>query len=130
MSWMITDLTKLRGTCYIEVLPGEYKGRSWNPESVYFTEKNFAVIETAIRDHCPDYNPYGFTDIDRSVWSDIVADLERLIAEPVIPLPRDLSRQSASQAEDTESLKEMLIDFTHWARQVMDSNETVSVLGL
>ncbi len=77
MSWMIRDQSELESTCYIELLPGKYEGTSWNEESVFFDEECFGFIERKIVRHCPKYDHYSFTDINRSTWEFILADLNR-----------------------------------------------------
>ena len=36
---IIIDQSEMEGTCYIEVLPGQYKHKCWNSESIYFSEE-------------------------------------------------------------------------------------------
>jgi hypothetical protein len=143
MSWMITDHRKLEGTCYMEVLPGKYKGECWNSQSVFFEEEHFSFIEPTIIRHCPKYDHYAFTDINKSIWENILADLERL-HENI----RDSSRLSdiradvdlffttteqrflESEAENMKHLRQMLNDFIRWARTTLESHDTIAVLGM
>ena len=143
MSWMITDRTELSGTCYIEVLPGRYENRCWNPQSVFFAEEHFCFIEPTIIRHCAEHDHYSFTDIDRSKWQHILADLEQFANEVdassqlpdtngVVKLGPETRKSSPfqSEGEDVASLREMLLGFTRWVRQTLESHDTIAVLGI
>lgn len=96
MSW-ITDYRQLSGTCYIEVLPGKFQNQHWNPESVFFCEEHFGLIERIIARHFKDYDHFGFSDIDRASWLSIVSDLDEIVGAP-------LETSSGSSADSSEPL--------------------------
>ena len=143
MSWMITDQSQLSGTCYIEVLPGKYENQCWNPESVYFEEEHFGFIEPTIVRHCPEHDHYAFTNISRLKWQAIVADLERfanMIGDETRPSNIEgqvglffaTTKQSflRSDEENMAELRAMLIEFISWIRKMLDSHDTIAVLGM
>ncbi|MCB9951768.1 MAG: hypothetical protein H6824_12375 [Planctomycetaceae bacterium] len=143
MSWMITDHRELKGTCYMEVLPGQYGGKCWNGQSVYFEEEHFGFIEATIIRHCPKYDHCAFTEINKTTWEKILAELEDLYADI-----GDSSRLAdvrskvdlfflnteeqflSSEAENMKRLREMLRDFTRWMRATLNMHDTVTVLGM
>jgi hypothetical protein len=141
MSWMITDQNELRGTCYIEVLPGKYQNKCWTPQSVYFEEAHFGFIELTIIRHCPKYDHYAFTDINKAIWQNILADLDRLqqrigkstrlsdIRDEVF-ITMTESRFVESEAENMRELRQTLNNFVRWARGILDSHDSIAVLGI
>ncbi len=143
MSWMISDLNELEGTCYIEVLPGKYNGKCWNPQSVFFDEEHFGFIEPTIARHCPKQDHYSFTDINSSIWENILTDLESLrdkvndasqlsdIRENVgLFFNTTEERFLESEAENMKLLRQMLSDFIQWARTKLESYDNMAVLGI
>src|SRR5947209_17733288 len=75
---LIRDKAELHGTCYFELLPGEYKGRCWNDGSVFVAEDAFGLVEPTIERHEPRFDHFSFVSIRRPAWERITADLERL----------------------------------------------------
>jgi hypothetical protein len=143
MSWMITDQSRLDGTCYIEVLPGKYNGTCWNAQSVYFTEEHFGFIERTIVRHCPKYDHYSFTDINKSIWETILAELDRLQSKirsssRLADFRNDVDlffadteqRFLESESENVKSLQQMLNDFVRWARKTLERHDSIAVLGM
>lgn len=45
----IYKLDELEGSCYIEVLPGPYRDRCWNEDSIYMDEETFGYLESAVK---------------------------------------------------------------------------------
>ncbi|MCM3441448.1 hypothetical protein AB3Z07_28430 (plasmid) [Metabacillus halosaccharovorans] len=41
---IIYDASILEGSCYIEILPENYKGECWSNSSIFFSEDNFGYI--------------------------------------------------------------------------------------
>ena len=143
MSWMITDKSELSGTCYIEVLSGKYANECWNSKSVYFEEEHFGFIEPTIVRHCPEHDHYAFTNISRSTWQYIVADLERLAnsigestrlsdLEGEFELFFTTTKQQLlqSEPENIRKLRSMLIEFIAWIRKELESHDIIAVLGI
>jgi len=143
MSWMIADQDELEGTCYIEVLPGKYENECWNPQSVFFEEEHFGFIEPTIIRHCPEHDHYSFTDINKSTWQDILADLERLATgigdssrlseirnEVDVFFTTTERRFLESENENMSHLRETLVEFIRWVRTMLESNDTIAVLGM
>jgi hypothetical protein len=55
---LIKNKSELKGTCYFEFLPGKYKNKCWNDNSVFISENALCVIEDLLiksnknYDHC------------------------------------------------------------------------------
>lgn len=143
MSWMITDSKELEGTCYIEVLPGKYQGKCWNAESVFFTEEHFRFIERTIIRHYPKHDHYAFSDINKHVWNNILADLDGLYQSiddstrlsdirNEVDLIFTSTEQSflAAETENIQKLRQMLNSFVQWAREALHSHDSIAVLGM
>ncbi len=54
---------KGEGSCYIEFLPGKYKGKCWNKESIYMNEEDFGFVLKCIEEGFPQYDYYSFNEI-------------------------------------------------------------------
>lgn len=74
----ITDKSKLKGTCYIEIVPGKYQQRHWQDGSLFFTEEAFGFIEPVFESHLNSYNHYGINNIPKNVGIKIVESLNAL----------------------------------------------------
>lgn len=145
---MIVDRSQLAHTGYIELLPGKYRGKCWNSESVYFEEKHFGFLEPSVERHCSDYSRYAFVDIDRSTWEKILPDLEILgqsmtessrlftVRDRIGPFLTTAERRFLNSeagnwdAENIDELRQTLGQFIQWARTVLQSYDTIAVLGL
>jgi hypothetical protein len=143
MSWLITDRESLRGTCYIEILPGRYRGKHWNAESVYFEEVPFGCLEPTIARHWPAYSHYAFNEINGYVWRKIIADLQttgQAIAAGATTRELDgrigfiftPSRDGflKNEVENLGELRNTIEDLTTWLTRQLESFEAVSVLGM
>ena len=63
---IIWDLDGRKGSGYMELLPGEYKGRFWNRESAFIREDEFEdALESIFVKHAPDFDHHGNTAIKR-----------------------------------------------------------------
>ena len=143
MSWMITDQSSLTGTCYIEVLPGKFRGECWNTSSVYFREEHFGIFEPTIMRHCPKHDHYSFTDIGKPIWEKILIDLQRIHQQcsetlQLSEIRDDVSlyfftsnsRNTDSESETMRSLKQTLNEFIRWTRLKLENHQTIAVLGM
>jgi hypothetical protein len=45
---IIKNIKELEEAVTIEVLPGKYLNKCWNDSSIFFTEEDFALLETSI----------------------------------------------------------------------------------
>lgn len=143
MSWLITDRESLRGTCYIEILPGRYRGKFWNAESVYFEEVPFGYLEPTIAKHWPAYDHYAFNQMNAHVWRKIIADLQAIgqaIAAGATTGELDgrigfiftPSRDAfvAHAQGNLSELRSTIEEFTNWLNRQLETFEAVSVLGM
>lgn len=143
MSWMITDINQLKGTDYIEVLPGKFANKHWNPQSVFFNDEHFIFIEQIIMRHSAHYDHYEMTDIDKATWDKILIDLETLHdkianksrlsdfqSEVYSFFPTTDRRFLKLKSQDINHVRKMLIDFIRWTRISIKQHDTIAVLGL
>lgn len=75
---IIYDISQLKGSCYIEVLPGKYMGKCWNKESIFLTEEDFGFIMPIIKKCYSEFDYYSLNEIKREVWVKILSELEKL----------------------------------------------------
>ena len=59
---LITDKNELESTCYFEFLPGQYKDKCWNDNSVFLSEESIAIFEDILLDIDPSYDHYAFME--------------------------------------------------------------------
>jgi hypothetical protein len=140
---LISDKAELRGTCYFEFLPGEYKQQCWNEGSVFLPEDVFGLIEPIIARHEPRFDHYSFVGIRRDTWEQIIADLERLAeraerASGVADLAGEVefffTTTEAEFASDfranADALARLVRQLAGWVRVQLREYECVSVLGM
>lgn len=140
---LIRDKAELQGTCYFELLPGEYGGQCWNDGSVFLAEDVFGLIEPIIARHEPQFDHYSFVSIRRATWEQIIADLERVAerAETArsvgdlrgeagflfMPTKGDFARDFGANAGALAGLARELVG---WLREQLRQHERVSILGM
>ena len=68
-----------QGSGYIEILPGDYKGKCWNRESAFIHEAEFEdSLESIFAKHAPAFDHYGNTAIGTDQCWAIIDDLRAL----------------------------------------------------
>ena len=66
-----------QGSGYMEILPGEFKGKWWNWESAFIREDEFEdALESTFARHAPDFDHYGTTAIGNNQCWAIIDDLK------------------------------------------------------
>jgi hypothetical protein len=140
---LICDRTELHGTCYFELLPGDYKGQCWNEGSIFVAEEVFGLVEPIIERHEPRFDHYSFVGVRRPAWERITADLERLAerAEGAAGVGdlraevRFLFDQSEAEFDrdfrtNADALARLVRELAKWVREQLRKFECVSVLGI
>lgn len=136
---LITDPHELRGTLYIELMPGAYQGKCWCQGSVFLSEEAFHVLEHAFRRHVPEYNYYSFMELPRLQGVQLVAELTALSRalqgeSLVAPLPpgaeEDLERIRQDADVENGVAAELAGRLATWLEAQFRQNDVVSVLGL
>jgi hypothetical protein len=140
MTWMIENRKSLRGTLYIEVLPGHYSSKHWGSSSVFFSEAHFFYFEPTIIRHWPTYSHYYFSDINASAWIEIVSDFDamKIMASETGRLSAIdkflfTNRNKISDQPEAQTISELCasIDiFTVWVKRTLESHNTIAVLGI
>jgi hypothetical protein len=123
---LIRDLAELSGTCYFEFLPGKYRGKCWNTQSVFLAEDVFGWFEPIIARHEPKFDHYAFVEIRRPTWELILAELDQ-VASPSAGL--QLAAPTAGVVCRTE-VAELAAELASWLREQLAHFESVSVLGI
>jgi hypothetical protein len=133
----------LRGTVYFELLPGPYRKKCWNDESVYLTEEAFAFLETIIFRHESSYDHYAFIDVPSETWRKIIHDL-KLLREKLASAndftalsvdledlsPRTIKSFTAEFAEHQRDLEIMLKELIGWLEKTLIAISTIAILGI
>ena len=108
---LIRDKSELKSTCYIEFLPGVYRGKCWNEASVFLDESDFFKLKLIFEQRCPAFDYFAFTTIDAETWRRIAADLRVLAA-----VDQELGPAAGELAD--------------WVQQQLESHDTITVLGM
>lgn len=137
---MLRNLDGSQGTDYMEILPGEFKHLCWNPESIFFREEAFDIVETIICSHVPSYDHYGNTNIDSHTCWEIIRDLERFASVlSATATQANLKRLPVFARQDyffenfdenLPALRQMVQALTTWLREVMAYERSITILGL
>lgn len=137
---ILRNLDGMRGTDYMEILPGEFKGNCWNPESIFFREEAFEIVETIIYARVPSYDHYDNTSIDSHTCWEIIRDLDRFASVlSAAATNADLKRlpvfaQHGSFFDNFDqnvpALRQMVLELTVWLRQVMEYERSITILGM
>jgi hypothetical protein len=139
----IIDKSELEGTCYMEILPGEYHGQCWNEGSLYFTEEGFSYFEEIIKNIVPEYDHYEFIGILSGKWRAIANDFSKMedllsSAKSIDELKGKLGYFFEISQEDFnenfEKNRRDLVCTTHkfivWIRAKLEEYDTISILGI
>ncbi len=140
---IIKEKNELKGTVYIELLPGSYQGQCWNEGSLFFDEEVFGYIEPIIEKRALGFDHYSFTEVPASSWVTIAEDLKEL---------RDLleNAQSINQLNDhvgfifshskkrfaehflanKAALAEVVAELSDWVLVKANEYGAITVLGL
>jgi hypothetical protein len=62
---LIKNKIELKGTCYFEFLPGKYKDKCWNDNSVFISEDAIYVIEDLLKETNENYDHYSFVHYNK-----------------------------------------------------------------
>lgn len=136
---LITDPHELRGTLYIELMPGAYEGKCWCDGSVFLSEEAFRAVECAFRRHVPEYDYYSFMELPRLQGVQLVAELTSLARALrgdalVAPLPPGAADDLERIRQDTDVepgvVAELATRLATWLESEFRRHEVVSVLGL
>ncbi|MGG3306647.1 hypothetical protein ABER23_04370 [Paenibacillus lautus] len=139
----IYRLDELEGSCYIEVLPGPYRNRCWNVDSIYMDEETFGYLESAVEKEYEPYDHYAFNELDAEIWRRIVNRLEEtLIFLKGRPQAEELKEHigfifTSSETDFIEALEEnmdqlirLMQEFVDWITLQLQNHKVISILGI
>ncbi|PLT28177.1 hypothetical protein [Peribacillus deserti] len=134
---IIYELNNLKGTCYVEIKPGEYSGVNWGEESIFFTDKTFTYFSKAIEKHYKEYSLWGISEINRETWNLVLKELEELkIFLSNSPNPEDLRKHIEylylgitekyileNLNKNLDDLVKVITEFQSWINEKSKDNE-------
>ena len=136
---LITQLSELHHTVYIELYPGPYRDKCWCSDSVFLTEEAFAFVEPIFRRHIPDYDYYSFMELPRIAGAQVIAELtgvvrairgETLVA-PLTPSAAEaFERIGEGNSEEHKAVAGLADQLAGWLEREFVGTEVISVLGL
>lgn len=141
---LIQKLVELDGGQFLEVFPGPFKGRSWNEQSVYIEDEAFALIESILSKHVPEFDRCRNTAISKETWTGgIIADLQELknklsSAKSLQDLPATMQfRDDGSREEfgadlqaNSQKVITLIDELIVWLSSQLESQSVISILGI
>lgn len=131
MTFQIHYTKDFKGSCYIEVGPGAYDGKHWQPDFVFIDEDSFCVTEGIVRKHFPAYDHYGMNSIPEEQAHIIVAEWKNAAhalitsSEPVSEL-LGLGYRDSDRTEIARFLQEL----AGICETFIESKSSFCILGL
>lgn len=138
---LLTKTSQLENTWYYEFLPGLFKGKHWNPDSVFVDGDAFVLIEGIFQSCVPNFAPYGPTTASGRVLERLAAELKAL--EAAVEAAESATGVSAWHDIDAELLQGlpdwslakpqilgMLQDLRRWLLARRAADRPVSILGI
>ena len=136
---LITQLSELHHTVYIELYPGPYRDKCWCSDSVFLTEEGFGFVEPIFRRHTPQYDYYSFMELPRIAGAQVIAELtgfvrairgEKLVA-PLTPSAAEaFERIGQGASEEHKAVAGLADRLAGWLEREYAEAEVISVLGL
>jgi hypothetical protein len=140
---LIGDVNKLKGTAYFELLPGSFKNKHWNKESVFLDEENFGFIEPIIERCVEKYGHYSFVEVNRDKWERITSELlsmrnkvrqskatDDLLGDIGFHFADTKERFEGRFDKNKKDLEKTIRDLVDWIRETLREHERISILGL
>lgn len=140
---LIQKLAELDGGQFFEVFPGPFKGRAWNEQSVYIEDEAFALIESVVKKHAPEFDGNRNTSIAKEGWIAIISDLQELKNEltkvnSMEELPSSMQfRHEFSRSDfggnvqgNVSSLITLIDAFIAWLTRELESQPVITILGI
>ncbi len=140
---IIRDKSKLEGTCYIEIVPGEYRMKHWQKGSLFLDEEAFAFIEPIFEKYINGYDHYSMNDASKTEWLKIVKELMKFnelvrsatefedVVEEVGVIFGDTRDNFQTNFEENKKLLiQMNVELISWVKKVLKKHEHIAVLGL
>lgn len=112
MTFRVHYTKDFEGTDYIEVGPGAYDGKHWQPDFVFIDEFSFYVAEGIVQKHFPAYDHYGMNSIPEAAARGIVAEWKEaahalVTSSEAMPELLGLNRLERDRAEIARFLQEL-----------------------
>lgn len=109
---LITDVTKLDGTCYIELQPGVFKNEFWSNGSAYIDPEHhqYDVLEDLFEKYFKNFDPFSYQTYSKNEWLEFINLL-----------------QSTNSDKIPSSFVEGL---SVWLKNIFKKNNDVTFMGL
>jgi len=136
---LITQLSELHHTVYIELYPGPYREKCWCSDSVFLTEEAFAFVEPIFRRHTPNYDYYTFMELPRICGAQVIAELTGVVrairgaalVAPLTPSAREaFERIGQGTSEEHRAVAGLADRLASWLDRAYGNAEVISVLGI
>jgi hypothetical protein len=140
---MTTKLGELQGSCYMEVLPGTYKGNCWNEGALFFTEDVFKYFEPFIKKRVTAYDHHGVTEIPKAQWLAILDDIAEvgisLVSSSSLAsldsrlgtILREVDEKFVSALDNNRvEISQLYSDFSRWIQHEFRLHGIVTILGI
>ncbi len=140
---IISDRSKLEGTCYIEIVPGKYQTKHWQKNSLFINEEAFGFIEPIFERFINGYDHYSMNDASKTEWLKIINELEELnelLSSAtefedlfgkvgfIFSGTRDIFQRNFE--ENIKLLIQMNVELISWVKKVLNTHDHIAVLGI
>lgn len=139
---IIYTKSDLHGTCYFEILPGQYQGKCWNEESIFLTETDLGFLIPSIKKAFKNFDYYSFHGINKRTWKEIIENLNEvksaLLEDNFITQMSNyiefilITREEFLEElnSNIKRLKEFIEEFVGWIEDKLKEYKVISILGI
>lgn len=140
---LIKDVNQCENTCYFEFLPGTFKDKCWNEESVFIYYLQICYIELILAKYIFNYDQYSFMSVDKTTWQDLVKDLNKMkeilrksksfneLTSNLTYVFQDVEKNFTEDFEKSRNeLMKMIDDFVSWIRETLKNHNKIAILGM
>lgn len=132
---------ELESTGYIELGPGRYAGKHWQPGFVFVWEHAFGMAEGILATHFPAYDHFGMNDIPKEVALRVASEwreaARRLPGSDAEERPRLLKLDASVRVGLSEEVRAHPLEISGMLRDLADAVEGfareaawITVLGI
>jgi len=127
------------GTAYVEIGPGTYSGKHWQPGYLFIDEDDFFPAEQALRTHVSNYDHYDMNNIAKDVGERVIAEWritaanlssKKESAAAILDVETDSDSFRNSLESDRGKIAAMLSELADSCESFCEKDSGFCVLGL
>ncbi|MFN7141517.1 MAG: hypothetical protein ACK4UN_19490 [Limisphaerales bacterium] len=125
----------------IEIGPGQYTGKHWNPDHLYLWEEAFGLVEGVVAKHFPAFDHFAMNDIPKKIGLQITREWRHLSDQIGSMLPYELEQalrlDLSFRNYDVSQFEHHRVEITVMLRELADrcdefyqTSEWICILGI